>query len=78
MPGERGPALPPPKRRGPVLRFLARFHDVLIYVLLDAAALTALMEHWVDIQVVLAVVLINAVIGFLQEGKAAARPFRAT
>ena len=62
--------LPPPKRRGPVLRFLAQFHDVLIYVLLGAAALTALMEHWVDTQVVLAVVLINAVIGFLQEGKA--------
>jgi len=62
--------LPQPKRRGPVLRFLAQFHDVLIYVLLGAAAMTALLEHWIDTQVILAVVVINAVIGFLQEGKA--------
>ncbi len=62
--------LPQPKRRGPVLRFLAQFHDVLIYVLLGAAVMTALLEHWIDTQVILAVVVINAVIGFLQEGKA--------
>ncbi len=62
--------LPPPKRRGPVVRFFAQFHDLLIYVLLAAAVITALLEHWVDAQVILAVVLINAVIGFLQEGKA--------
>ena len=62
--------LPMQKRRGPVLRFLAHFHDVLIYVLLAAAVLTALLDHWVDTQVILAVVLINAIIGFVQEGKA--------
>ena len=62
--------LSPPKRRGPVLRFLAQFHDVLIYVLLAAAVITALLEHWIDAQVIVAVVLINAIIGFLQEGKA--------
>ena len=62
--------LPPPKRRGPLVRFLAQFHDVLIYVLLGAMVLTALLGHWVDSQVILAVVLVNAIIGFLQEGKA--------
>ena len=62
--------LPPPKRRGPLLRFLAQFNNVLIYVLLGAAIVTALLGHWVDAQVILAVVLVNAVIGFLQEGKA--------
>ncbi len=62
--------LPPAKRRGLLLRFLAQFHDVLIYVLLGAAALTALLEHWVDTQVILAVVLINSIIGVVQEGKA--------
>ncbi|MEO1246085.1 MAG: cation-transporting P-type ATPase [Pseudomonadota bacterium] len=62
--------LPPPKRRGAIQRFLAQFHDVLIYVLLAAAVMTALLEHWVDTQVILAVVVINAVIGFIQEGKA--------
>lgn len=62
--------LPPPKRRGPFLRFFAQFHNVLIYVLLGAAIVTALLGHWIDAQVILAVVLVNAVIGFLQEGKA--------
>jgi magnesium-transporting ATPase (P-type) len=62
--------LPSPKRQGPLLRFLAHFNNVLIYVLLGAAVVTALLGHWVDAQVILAVVLVNAVIGFLQEGKA--------
>ncbi len=62
--------LPPPKRRGPFLRFLLQFHNLLIYVLLGAAGITALLGHWVDSAVILGVVVINAFIGFLQEGKA--------
>jgi len=62
--------LTPPRRRGPVRRFLAQFHNVLIYLLLAAAAVTAALAHWVDAGVILGVVVINAVIGFLQEGKA--------
>jgi magnesium-transporting ATPase (P-type) len=62
--------LPPPKRRGPLARFLLQFHNVLIYVLLAAAGITALMGHFVDSLVILGVVVINAVIGFVQEGKA--------
>jgi magnesium-transporting ATPase (P-type) len=60
----------PPRRRGPVKRFLTQFHNVLIYVLLAAALVTAALGHWVDTGVILGVVVINAVIGFLQEGKA--------
>lgn len=53
------------------LRRQARqFHNLLIYVLLAAAFVTALMSHWVDTGVILAVVIINAGIGFFQEGKA--------
>jgi len=62
--------LPPPPRRSPFKRFLLQFHDVLIYVLLGAAAITALMADWVDAGVIFGVVLINALIGFVQEGKA--------
>ena len=62
--------LPEPHRRGPVLRFLAQFNNVLIYVLFAAAAVTAALQHWVDMGVILAVVLANASIGFVQEGKA--------
>jgi calcium-translocating P-type ATPase len=64
--------LPDARARGPVLRFLLQFHNVLIYVLLGAAAVTALLQHWVDTGVILAVVLANATIGFIQEGKAEA------
>ncbi len=60
----------PPKRRGPLLRFLYQFHNVLIYVLLVAAGVTAILAHWVDTGVILGVVIINALIGFIQEGKA--------
>ncbi len=62
--------LTPPKRRGPLLRFLLQFHNVLIYVLLASACVTALLAHWVDTGVIVGVVVINAIIGFIQEGKA--------
>ncbi|KGJ03931.1 carbonate dehydratase [Paracoccus halophilus] len=64
--------LPEGQRRGPLRRFLAQFNNVLIYVLLAAAAVTAGLQYWVDTGVILAVVLANAVIGFLQEGRAEA------
>jgi len=62
--------LPSPPRRHPVLRFLAHFHNVLIYVLIGSAVITAALGHWVDTGIILAVVLINAIIGFVQEGRA--------
>ncbi|REL24051.1 cation-transporting P-type ATPase [Rhodohalobacter sp. SW132] len=51
-------------------RFLMQFHNVLIYVLIAAAGITALLDHWLDTGVILGVVLINAIIGYVQEGKA--------
>lgn len=62
--------LPAPPKRGAVIRFLTQFHNVLIYVLIASAAVTAALQHWVDTGVILAVVLVNAVIGFIQEGRA--------
>ena len=64
--------LPEVRTRGALRRFLAHFHNVLIYVLIGAAVITGAMQHWVDTGVILAVVLANAVIGFIQEGKAEA------
>jgi calcium-translocating P-type ATPase len=70
---EYGPnRLPEVRGRGLVLRFLMQFHNMLIYVLLGAAVVTATLQHWIDTGVILAVVLANAVIGFIQEGKAEA------
>ncbi|MDP2805136.1 MAG: cation-transporting P-type ATPase [Gallionellaceae bacterium] len=62
--------LTPAKRRTPLMRFLLQFHNVLIYVLLASAGVTALLAHWVDTSVIVGVVVINAIIGFIQEGKA--------
>ncbi|MEK6707284.1 MAG: cation-transporting P-type ATPase [Pseudomonadota bacterium] len=62
--------LKPPRQRGPFVRFLLQFHNVLIYVLLAAALVTTFLEHWVDTGVIVGVVVINAIIGFIQEGKA--------
>lgn len=62
--------LTPPRKQNPFMRFLAQFNNVLIYVLLAAFAATALLAHWVDAWVILGVVVLNALIGFIQEGKA--------
>lgn len=62
--------LPDPPRRSALLRFLAHFHNVLIYVLIGASAVTMSLGHWIDTGVILAVVLINALMGFVQEGRA--------
>lgn len=62
--------LPVPKKKNLLLRFLLQFHNILIYVLLGAAGITALLQHLTDTFVILAVVIINALIGFIQEGKA--------
>ena len=63
-------ALPEKKGKPAWLRFLAHFNDVLIFVLLAAAALTAVMGHWVDTLVILGVTVINALIGHIQESNA--------
>ncbi|MDQ2075296.1 HAD-IC family P-type ATPase [Marinimicrobium sp. ABcell2] len=51
-------------------RWLRQFHNLFIYILLVSAVISAALSHWVDAGVIAAVVLINATIGFLQEGKA--------
>jgi cation-transporting ATPase F len=63
-------ALPRFKRHGPLIRFLFQFHHPLIYVLLAAAAVTALLGEWVDAGVIAGVVLVNAIVGFIQESRA--------
>jgi magnesium-transporting ATPase (P-type) len=68
---EHGPnRLPAPKRHGPLVRLARQFHNVLIYVLIVAGAVMLVLREWVDAGVIFGVVVINALIGFLQEGKA--------
>ncbi|MFN3579344.1 MAG: cation-translocating P-type ATPase [Pseudomonas sp.] len=52
------------------LRLLSQFNNALIYVLMAAVVVTALLGHWLDTSVIFAVVLFQGVIGFIQEGRA--------
>ncbi|MEX1315758.1 MAG: HAD-IC family P-type ATPase [Synechococcaceae cyanobacterium] len=54
----------------PWLRFLQQFNQPLLYILLVAGLITLLLRDWVDAGVIFAVVLINAVVGYIQEAKA--------
>jgi len=68
---EHGPnSLPRAAGVHPILRFLAQFNSALIYFLIAAAFAAALLGHLVDAVVIMAVVIVNAIVGFLQEGKA--------
>lgn len=62
--------LAPAQRRGPLRRLIGQFNNILLYVMMGAAVVTASLEHWLDTGVLLAAIVINAIIGFIQEGKA--------
>ena len=47
-----------------------QFHHPLIYILLAASIITALLGEWVDSSVIFGVVLVNAIVGFIQESRA--------
>ncbi|MCL4721322.1 MAG: cation-transporting P-type ATPase, partial [Gammaproteobacteria bacterium] len=69
--GRDGPnQLPRAAGRSALRRLLQQFHNLLIYVLLAAAILAIGLGHLVDAAVILAVVILNALIGFIQEGRA--------
>ena len=62
--------LPTAGKRSPLMRFFMQINNVLIYVLLAAAVGKLLLGEWLDASVILGVVIVNALLGFIQEGKA--------
>jgi len=62
--------LPEQKKDSKIKKFLMQFNNALIYVLIGAAILTAILGHWLDTWVILGVVIINSLIGYIQEDKA--------
>ena len=62
--------LTPRKRKSPLVRFLLQFNNPLIYILLLATVITAVFKDLTDAVIILFVVLVNAVVGFIQESKA--------
>ena len=51
-------------------KFLAQFADVLIWILISAALIAGALGERLDAAAILAIVLMNGVLGFLQEEKA--------
>lgn len=64
--------LTPRKGKSPFVRFLSQFNNPLIYILLAATVITAVFKDMVDALIILGVVLVNAIIGYIQEAKAEA------
>ena len=62
--------LPEGVKRGPLMRFLAQFNNILVYVLLGAGFAKLMMGLWIDAGIILGVVVINGLLGFIQEGRA--------
>ena len=62
--------LPEGKKRGPFMRFLAQFNNILVYVLLGAGFTKLMLSLWVDAAIIFAVVVLNGLLGFIQEGRA--------
>src|SRR6516225_7558171 len=62
--------LPEGRKRGPFTRLFAQFNNVLVYVLLGAGFTKLMLSLWIDAGIIFAVVVLNALLGFIQEGNA--------
>ena len=62
--------LPEGKKRGPFIRLLSQFNNVLVYVLLGAGFTKLMLSLWIDAAIILGVVILNGLLGFIQEGRA--------
>jgi len=62
--------IPEKKKYNPFLIFLKQFKSVMIYILFIAASISFFLGHLIDVYVILAIILINAAIGFIQEHRA--------
>jgi cation-transporting P-type ATPase F len=58
------------QQSGPLKRFVLQIHQPLLYILLGSSVTTLCLGKWIDAFVIFAVVLINAIVGFIQEGNA--------
>lgn len=58
------------KRRSPVIMFLGQFKDFMILILLAAAVIAGIAGELTDTIIIVAIVIANAIIGFVQEYRA--------
>jgi Ca2+-transporting ATPase len=68
---ESGPNCVSAERGTPAwLKFIRQFHQPLVYIMIIAVGVTSSLGEWVDAVVIGGIVLVNAIVGFLQETKA--------
>src|SRR3989344_5006900 len=68
---QHGPNAIQERRTTPlILRFFAQFTDLMVLILIAAAAISLFLDEWTDAIVILFTVVLNAIVGFLQEYKA--------
>jgi H+-transporting ATPase len=58
------------KRVNPILKFLTYFWGPIPVMIMVAAALSGILRHWPDLGVILALLVVNAVVGFREEYQA--------
>ena len=62
--------LTPQKSQSLFMLFLMQFHQPLVYILLVASIITFVLQAYIDSGVIFGVILVNAIVGFVQEAKA--------
>lgn len=58
------------KSKGPIIRFFLQFHQSLVYILIVAGMVTGFLGEWIESSAIFGVVIVNSIVGFLQETKA--------
>jgi len=62
--------LPDPTPTSPFIIFLRQFSSFIVWVLIVAASIAALLGEWIDSSAILVIILLNAILGFIQEFRA--------
>ncbi|CAO3650557.1 unnamed protein product [Mucor hiemalis] len=65
-----GPNELPEKKRNPIIKFLLYFTGPIAYLIEIAVIIAAVVGDWLDFGIILALLFINALIGFIEEAKA--------
>ncbi len=58
------------KGTSPFVLFLGQFKDFIVWVLIGAACVSGFLQEWIDALAIVAIVIINAILGFIQEYRA--------
>jgi H+-transporting ATPase len=65
-----GPNDIPEKKENPLIRFLTYFWGPIPWMIEAAVIMSAIIQHWPDVGIIFALLMVNAVVGFWQEHKA--------